>query len=77
MSLGLVVSNAAAVGMILAPLSLADDPSGVSTNPEPATTIPRLKVRLGQVPLGLNFAGATSRARCRSSWFTVSGDFQE
>ena len=45
--------NAAVVGMILAPLSVADDPSGVSTDPERATTIPRLDVRLGQVPLGL------------------------
>jgi hypothetical protein len=45
--------NAAVVGMILAPLSVADDSSGVSTNPEPATTIPRLEDRLGQVPLGL------------------------
>jgi hypothetical protein len=45
--------NAAVVGMFLAPLSVADDSSGVSTNPVQATIIPRLEVRLGQVPLGL------------------------
>ncbi len=45
--------NAAVVGMILAPLSVADDPTGVSTNPEPTTTIPRLEVRVAQVPSGL------------------------
>jgi pimeloyl-ACP methyl ester carboxylesterase len=41
---------AAVVVVILAPISMADDPSGVSANPELATIIPRLEVRLGQVP---------------------------
>ncbi len=45
--------NAAIVGMILAPFSVAGDSSGVSTNPAPATPVPRLDVRLGQVPPGL------------------------
>ena len=51
--------DAAVVGMILAPLSVADDSSGVSTNPE-STTIPRLDVRLEQVPPGLKCAGPTN-----------------
>ena len=45
--------NAVVVVMILAPISVADDRSGVSANPELATTIPRLDIRPGQVPLGL------------------------
>ena len=45
--------NAAVAAMILAPLSVADDSSGVVTHPEPATIVPRLEVRAGHVPLSL------------------------
>jgi pimeloyl-ACP methyl ester carboxylesterase len=63
MSLVSHVFNAAIVGMILAPLSVADGPSGVSTNQEQATTVLRLDAHLGQVPLGLKMRRPYERGK--------------
>ena len=60
--------------VLLAPISMADDPPEVATKSELGPTIPRFVVRPGQVPSGLKMPALRARARFQSFWFMDSGD---